>query len=419
MSDACPAPGPDDPLVRSLMGTVDCHVQLLIHSGYDGLFQPSGAFAPVLSAVLVVYVAFIGYRLLLGRSQLNITDFALTAIKLGAVLALTTQWATYQGLVYHFLFYGPQQVADVILHQLNARGAGYNGDVFDGLQRAFADLTAFSPANPAGAAPMAQPATNVAAPAAAAAATMSNQGALSTLLSKSGFDSLLLLISAVILLVSSLGVLLAAKVVLGLLLAVGPLFIALLLFDSTRGVFEGWLRASLAFAFAPLAITVMLGLALSLLDPTLQQLETMRDSNTYVPGVAFAALLLVLVFAGVALGMAGAAGMIAGGFKLPGLGRSRAAPATAAATGSQAQPELRLPARSDRTANAVAAQARRDARMLGPDAGLALAAADRRITLTSGSARAAPQTLAVTERLGQAPRRNTSPRAARSGVRSE
>ncbi len=413
MAGLCPAPGPDDPLVRSLLGTVDCNVQELVHSGYSSLFQPSGAFASVLTILMTLYVALIGYQLLLGRSQLNISDFALTAVKLGAVIALATQWGAYQTLVYHFLFYGPQQIADVILHGFGASGSAYGGDVFDGLQRAFIDLTSFSPAAPAGAtAPVIGGALN--------AAGAAGGGALAGLLSKSGFDSLLLLGSAVVLLVSSLGILLASKIVLGMLLALGPIFIAMLLFDSTRGVFEGWLRASLAFAFVPLAVTLMLGVALTMLEPSLEQIEAMRDSNTYVPGVAFGVMVLVMVFAGVAIGIVGAAAAIASGLRLP---RLRAAPAARveASPVSIVRNAPPPPARATRTVAAVAAQERRDAVLFDRAASNAPASGgggERRTSIATTVERVTREP-AVEARLGQTARRTATPRAARSGVRSQ
>lgn len=412
----CPAPSPDDPLVRSLLGSVDCNVQTVVQTGYATLFQPTGAFATLLTVLMTIYVALVGYRLLLGRSQLNVSDFALTAVKLGAVVALTTQWGLYQSLVYRFLFFGPEQVANVILHGLRANGSVAGGDVFDGLQRAFTDLTSFSPATP--------PGTPAVAPTGAAAAsglTAAGAGQLSTLLSKAGFDSLLLLGSACILLLSSLGVLLAAKIVLGLLLATGPVFIALLLFESTQGVFAGWLRASLAFAFAPLAVTLLLGLALTLLDPSLQQIETMRSDNTYLPGVAFAVAVLVIVFAGVALGMVAAGGMIAAGFK-PWRGRTPRSPLEPASATIIVSPvEAAIQPRAARIASAVVAQERRDATMFArnPMAAGATAGAgiERRTTVSTNTDRSQREP-ALENRLGQQPRRNASPRAPRSGIRS-
>jgi type IV secretion system protein VirB6 len=407
MMGVCPAPGPDDPLVRSLLSVVDCNVQTLVQTGYGTIFAPSGVFAGVLTVLLTLYVALIGYQLLLGRSQLNITDYALTAVKLGAVVALATQWGTYQTVVYQALFFGPQQVATVVLHAFRANGGGFRGDLFDGLQRAFTDLTAFSPATPPGV-----PATPVTGGPVAAGA-----GQLSTLLTKGGFDSLLLLASAVILLLSSLGVLLASKIVLGILLALGPIFIAMLLFDTTRGIFEGWLRTSVAFAMAPIIVTLMLGVALTLLEPWLEQVETMRDSNTYIPGVAFGVLILVMVFAGVALGLVGAAAAIAGGFKLPGA-RVRTAPGAGAATAA-AMREAALQPRAERVAASIAAQSQRDAALFASVAAAAGAAGDRRTTVsTTMTQSSASRETAVQSRLGQGPRRTTSPRLARSGARS-
>jgi type IV secretion system protein VirB6 len=427
MADACPAYGPGDPLVSSLLGAVDCNVQTLIASGYGVLFDPSGAFAVVLTAVLTLYVGLIGYRLMLGRSPLTISDFALTAVKLGVVLALATQWGAYQQLVYHVLFHGPQQLADVILRAFDSNGSTRSGDVFDGLQRAFVDLTSFSPATPPGAAaPAAAP---VIANPAGGGGPLSGSGgattgALSTLLSKAGFDSLLLLTSAVVLLVSSLGVLLASKIVLGMLLATGPIFIALLLFDSTRGVFEGWLRASLAFAFAPLAVTLMLGVALTMLEPSLQQVEAMQSSNTYLPGVAFAVMVLVMVFAGVSIGAVVAAGVLAAGFRLPSarVAAAQTAPSAAAAGATVVIDEARaVPARTARIANALVAQGRREpaAAAAGSLVMAAMTGGAERRTITAATVERGSRDIAVPSRLGQASRRNASPREVRRGSRSE
>ena len=416
MAGACPVPGPDDPLVRGLLSVVDCNVQTVVQTGYATLFQPGGAFVSVLTVLMTLYVALVGYRLLLGRSPLTVTDLALTTVKLGAVLALATQWATYESLVYRTLFFGPEQIADVILHGLRANGSVVGGNVYDGLQRAFTDMTAFSPATPPGTPAVVAPATAALGPNAAGA------GQIASLLSKAGFDSLLLLGSAVILLLSSLGVLLASKIVLALLLAFGPIFIALLLFESTQGLFQGWLRATLGFAFAPLATTLTLGLALTLLDPSLQQLETMRADSTYLPGVAFAVAVLVMVFTGVSLGLVVAGGAIAAGFRPPRL-RSATAASSPAQTLVVGPAEMAAQPRAVRIASAASAQARRDQAMFAPGAlvlaGAAGAGADRRTTVTTASDRAAPPPTPIDSRLGQQSRRNSSPRLGRSGPRSD
>lgn len=401
MDPLCPSPGPDAPLVRGLLVTVDCNVQGLVRSGYGALFEPSSPFAAVLTTLLTLFVALIGYQLLLGRAQLRVGDLALTLVKLGAVLALTTQWATYQSLVYQFLFNGPQQLASVMI---GAVRPGEAEGVFDGLQRTFDTLIAY-----------------------AALYGKATPASVSALIGGSGSGALALNASAALLLLSSLGVLLAAKIVLGVLLAVGPVFIALLLFDSTRGLFEGWLRAALAFAFAPLAATLLLGIALVMLQPSLAQVEALIAAQNFTAlGPVYAVLTLVMVFVAVSAGMIIAGGFIASGLKLP-----RPRPAAAApegqAGGGQTVVIAAEPTRAGRVAAAASAQDRRDATILtGAGARGMLAApaeasapgatGDRRssVTVLDRGLAAGPAEV----RLGQAPRRNIRPRAMRVGARS-
>jgi type IV secretion system protein VirB6 len=406
MAAACPIPGPEDPVVPSLLAVVDCNVQGLVRAGYGSLFASSGPFSVLLTSLLTIFVAVIGYRLLLGRSQLRITDFALTVVKLGVVLALATRWEAYQTLVYDFLFDGPAQLAGTMLSAVQPEGSVFRGDVFTGLQRALDALNVF-------------------------ATGYSRQVPTTTspLLGGPSFGAMALTLSSGVLLLSSLGVLLAAKIVLGLLLAVGPVFIMMLLFDSTRGLFEGWLRACLAFAFAPLASTLLLGVALTMLEPPLVQMAELRTQNAYPLGPVYSVLTLVLVFAGVSLGFLVAGGMIASGLRLP-RGRGEAAGADVQASAAASEPAVVSQPRAVRIAAAAAAMERRDTVLLGGGGrnaallqggggGLDAGGYDRRTniaaasTVERGREGRAPET-----RLGQAPRRTARPRPHRAGARS-
>jgi len=392
MDEACPAPRPDDPLVRSLMGVVDCNVHGLVHAAYVGLLQPGGVVSGLLTAFLTIFVALIGYGLLLGRTQLRVSDFALNAVKVGAVLALATQWDTYQTLVYDFLFSAPQHLGRLIASAVHPTSPLLQGDVFDGLQTAFDLLSTFG----AGYAAHAQPAA-------------------SPMLGGAGFSAVLVTAAGAILLLSTLGVLLTTKIVLGLLLAVGPLFIALFLFDSTRGIFEGWLRSSLAFAFAPLAVTIILAVALTMLEPSLQQMDELQKAHIYTPGPAFSVMILVLVTAGVSLGALIAGAVIALGFHLP-----RRSPGAAGAIASPAAADapVIVDARLSRAARVAAGVVALDRR----DAGASLDGsrlADRRNAAAPVGERTlqdAPEPV----RLGQSsqPRRAAGPRPIRPNART-
>ncbi len=67
-----------------------------------------------------------------------------------------------------------------------------------------------------------------------------------------------------------------AKLAVGILLALGPVFILLLIFSNTRQLFEGWLRTLLNYAVIPIFVYTLLAFLLVLIEAPLQKLE---DSN--------------------------------------------------------------------------------------------------------------------------------------------
>jgi type IV secretion system protein VirB6 len=394
MAGSCLSPAPTDPLVRQLTTTVDCNVHTLAHDGYSALFGQSGGFGGVLTVALTLYVALLGYQLMLGRTQFRVSDFAVRAVSLGAVLALATQWDTYQAVIYGLLFDGPRQIATVVLGAIQPPQSIFRGDILDGLQRAFDDLTGFANGYAAHGPANANP-----------------------LLGGASLGALLLTAAGSTLLLSTLGVILACKIVLGVLLGLGPLFIVLFLFDATRGVFEGWLRATLAFAFVPLVAILLLGVMLVILEPNLLQIEQQSAAGVFVLAPTYGVIILILVFVGVMTGALVAIGVIASGFRLP--DRSRAT-ADAAEVGrvfnDRTLSEVSTQSRAERIAAAAAAMERRDAVILG---GSSTNLIERRASL-AGESRGRVEGgivggVAAPARLGQTTRRASGPRGMRAG----
>jgi type IV secretion system protein VirB6 len=180
------------------------------------------------------------------------------------------------------------------------------------------------------------------------------------------FAALALNLSSYLTVFTTLGLTLTAKIVLGLLLALGPLFVAFLLFESTRGIFEGWLRAALGFAFMPLFATLALVVQLTLLAPYLLALAQMVASGR--PDLPAATAVFILTLVAALVSMAGVIGLFiaALGFRLPGVARlaesTAAAPAlVAAAAMPHAVPELQP--RIASLSAATAAMDRRDVRL--------------------------------------------------------
>lgn len=356
MAAACPASSVDLGLVQGLLQSVDCNVYGLVETGYGALASPGSQMALVLTALLTLYVAFLGLRLMLGLAPLNVGDLTLTLVKIGVVLALATSWPTYQQLVFGVLFQGPAEIAGSVMSSMSTADSAFRGNPFNGLQLAYDELQT-------GAGFFAQRSSTLTSP----------------LVGGNAFGAFALNISAFIMLMTTLGVVLGVKIVLGMLLALGPVFVALLLFDTTRGIFEGWLRACLAFAFAPLFVILALAVQLTLIEPHLIRLADLRAAGVVDMAPAIAIFTLTLITAGVSLAGLVAVAMIAGGFRFPSrkarVSDREAAPAQArntmdqpSAEASRGRPAEAYP-RAAAIASAAAAMDRRELRLVAEGQG--------------------------------------------------
>ena len=108
------------------------------------------------------------------------------------------------------------------------------------------------------------------------------------------------------------------RLIAGLLLALGPFFIAFLLFEGTRGLFEGWIRVLAGAALGALGTSIVLGVELALLEPWLAELIALpRRPAMPIPGAAIELFVVTLVFALVLLAMSDRRGAGRLGFRLP------------------------------------------------------------------------------------------------------
>jgi type IV secretion system protein VirB6 len=173
---------------------------------------------------------------------------------------------------------------------------------------------------------------------------------------------------------------LSAKIVLGLLLALGPLFVAFLLFESTRGIFEGWLRAVLGFAFMPLFATLALVVQLTFLAPHLLALAQMVASGQ--PDLPAATAIFILTLVAALVSMAGVIALFVAalGFRLSGAARRAESTAAAPALVAAAALPHAVPALQPRIASLGAATAAMDRR----DVRLEAAEVSRRLSVSPG-----------------------------------
>jgi type IV secretion system protein VirB6 len=290
----CPS-SPYGGLVSGLVDTVDCHIRVLVHESYRELVGPGTMFATALTALLTIYIALLGYQILIGRGGLRVTDLPVAALKIGLILAFVTSWAAYQTVFFNLLFDGPREIMQVLLRPMARMGTGFNGDVYGGLESAYATLSG---------------AAGVYGGQASPAANILQGGPM--------LGSGILWLSAIVMLLATVGVILAAKIILAFLLAVGPIFIGLFLFAPTRGLFDGWLRSTIAFALAPLAVNVFGAAMLMMMQPFLLQLNAYAmdryfDMGTIITiGLIVAVFTIVMLFA-MRMGAGIAAGFASGG----------------------------------------------------------------------------------------------------------
>jgi type IV secretion system protein VirB6 len=235
MIGRCPAPPPGAMMMQTLLDTVDCNVRAFSQAGYAALTGAHSPLGAAVTALLTIYVALLGYRLLFGRGGARLNDVPAIALKIGVVLAIVTGWAAFQTLVFDVADRAPSEVARILAAPARI------GDPVAAVQDAHDRMLVAA----AGASAPAQTTTD------------------------SGPE---LFKAATLLFLSTIGVLAVAKIATGILTMVGPLFIALFLFESTRGLFVGWLRALVAVAVVPMLSGATTVLALLALQPGIARL---------------------------------------------------------------------------------------------------------------------------------------------------
>jgi len=242
--------------VAPALRAVDCLAAETTAAAFGRLFGGQGSLAPALTILLTLYIAFFAVSLLLGRSRLSISALSPRMLTLGLVLTFATSWMAYQGVMWNLATGAPDQIASVLT---GSRGSATQifADRIDMLFAAIGDIAQTA---------------NAGEQARAAAAAQGAQGAAQAAASGSFTPANLMWISALLLLLGTVGVLVTARIALAVLLAVGPVFVVLALFSGTRGLTAGWLRGVVLTAVTPLFVVLGGGIMIELLVPVVQVL---------------------------------------------------------------------------------------------------------------------------------------------------
>ena len=253
---------------------LDCAGRQLGAGGYQTLAAPGSPIFHVLLALLTLFIALIGLRLMFGR-PFDIGDATLAAAKVGIVLMLATSWPAVRTLVYDTTVRGPGELI------LQLSGAPL--PLAERLQRVDSGIVALT-------------SWGTGKLDIRAGRTADGQPAASAFTGMALSDNLALGGGRLLFLVGVLGSLGLVALAGGALIALLPLFAGFLLFDRTRGIFWGWARATFLIFVAGAVVPVILVIETAMLEPWLARVISERSAMLATPSAPIELLALSLTF---------------------------------------------------------------------------------------------------------------------------
>ena len=255
--------------VAAALRGVDCIAGEASAAAFGRLFAPGGSLGTVLTLVLTLFIVLFAFALLTGRTNIGVRSLVPRMMTLGLVLTFATSWIAYQSVVWNLAVATPDYLAGVLTGTQGSATDVFAQKidvVFLAIQEASAgaqDISTFSPEG-------------------------------------------MMWFGAMLFMLGTVGLLVTTKIALGVLVALGPLFVVMALFNGTRGLFTGWVKGltlcALAPLFAVLGGSVMLELAvpiLGALTATPGQVDAQAGMAFFMIGAVHVALMvLVLKVAG-------------------------------------------------------------------------------------------------------------------------
>lgn len=246
--------------METLQDALDVVDGILATYTFDAYNNVVAANSGVISTLLVLYVAFLGFGIWRGSIQIRLIDAGIHVLKVTIATWVATQWAFFSEWVYTLAISGSDDVIGALLAPLHAGGGSPEsvtsrlGTVLEAIRLAFSAISLDSSIFSFGEHAFAW-ATYV------------------ILIILGGVVTFLILVT---------------KIFLAVLLVLAPVFVPMLLFKVTRGIFEGWLKALITFMILPLLLYTVMAVFISVLN---QQVATMAEAD----GLSFSIALPILI----------------------------------------------------------------------------------------------------------------------------
>ncbi len=244
-------------LYQSIFGMVDHALNNYVQQGSARMIE---FLVPVFTSMMIIWVAIWGYSLMFGRSEQPLQEGFYRILRIGFILTLGLTVGRYNQTVVRFLSETPQLLASVI-------SGGHSQNAATLLDHLFSQI--FTLADNAW-----------------------RQGGV-----MDGNFGMYFLAIAVLLIGSCLTLIVAffillSKVMVSILLAIGPAFFVLLLFQATQRFFESWLGMVLNFGFI-----LLLGVASGQLMTSVatSYLEQIAHNNSTISTLSDSSMLCIVL----------------------------------------------------------------------------------------------------------------------------
>ncbi|MDE1466114.1 type IV secretion system protein [Aurantiacibacter sp. D1-12] len=260
---SCPQILTGTEFVTRMVTHIDCQARYLGSYGYEALGQPGSAASLAMTGLLTLFIAIWGFRLLFGYTP-DSRDIMGDMLKVGIVLTLAFSWPAFRTVVHDVTLDGPAQLAASLSNPGLATTSGGFVERLQGVDNGVLALIDLGTGRWSD-----QLIDGQAGNASFVGTALQDDAAL-------GWARLIYLAG----IIGSLGLL---RIVAGLLLALAPLAAGMLLFEATRGLFAGWLRALALTLVGSVGVTVILAVELAVLEPFLRDVLLVRGSGYAAP----------------------------------------------------------------------------------------------------------------------------------------
>ena len=261
-------------MIEVLINNVDGLVFTFVQGSFGSL---TPAIQVLWRLMFIIFIAVFGYKIIIS-GQFSASDLLLNIVKIIIILSIATEWDTFLLLVYDMVTDLPSDAAGQVMQ--NAANS-FTSPNADSEATAISVLSQFYDRS---------------------------MEVSETLLQAAGWNNMGLYLYAIAIWFGAIVftgyaamLIVLAKLAVAILMAVGPLFILLLIFTNTKSLFEGWLRTLLNYAIIPIFVYTLLALLLTLASAPLEYMEANSDPNgqliTAIGPFFFTSIVSVLLLA--------------------------------------------------------------------------------------------------------------------------